>query len=83
MYKTLYKGSDMLKFNCVRDILDREKIPYKYHVKDPKSGWLDFLFFLPARSVTGSFESVECSKIYCVFVPSKYKDRAQKLLNIS
>ena len=37
--ENILTGTDMKKFNEIRDVLDREGIPYKYKVKDRLGDW--------------------------------------------
>lgn len=37
--KSLYTGTDMKKFNEIRDYLDQNKIKYRYRVKNRMSQW--------------------------------------------
>ena len=37
--ENIWTGTDMKKFNEIRDVLDREGIPYKYKVKDRLGDW--------------------------------------------
>mgnify|MGYP002581237192 FL=1 len=37
--ESLWIGTDLKRFNEIRDVLDRENIKYKYKVKDQRGEW--------------------------------------------
>ena len=51
--ESLWIGTDMIQFNAIRDILDREKIKYKYKTYNHLGEWAG------SGTLRGNFGSVE------------------------
>ena len=73
-------GTDMKKFNEIRDVLDREGIPYKYKVKDRLGDWNGSGTF---RGTVGSAGiPADQSKQYEILVEKKDMAQAQNVIKI-
>ena len=71
---------DMKKFNKIRDVLDREGIPYKYKVKDRLGDWNGSGTF---RGTVGSAGiPADQSKQYEILVEKKDMAQAQNVIKI-
>lgn len=78
--KSVYDGRSIADFNAVRNILELNKIPYKYKTVDlahnsylgPKTG--------VTRSLGGNFADVSGSMIYEVFVHKDDYEEATALV---
>ena len=78
--KSVYDGRSLADFNSVRNILELNKIPYKYKTVDlahnsylgPKTG--------VTRSLGGNFADVSGSLIYEVFVHKDDYEEAMALI---
>ena len=73
---SLYVGTDMKKFNEIRDMLDHNKIQYKYKVKN-QLGQFQFPDEGTVRGRTGSFgQSSDLMYEYEILIHKKDKDKA-------
>lgn len=75
--KEVFVGYSLNKFNEVRDILDLNKIKYKYRVVNRNSAYI----FGTRRERTGTFgENMDYLNTYYVYVNKRDYDNACKLL---
>lgn len=51
--ESLWIGTDMIQFNAIRDILDREKIKYKYKTYNHLGEWAGSEHFVETLEVWG------------------------------
>lgn len=78
--ENIWTGTDMKKFNEIRDVLDRERIPYKYKVKDRLGEWNGRGTF---RGTVGSAGiPADQSKQYEILVEKKDVVQAQNVIKI-
>ena len=77
--ESLWIGRDMKRFNEMRDVLEREKIPYTYRTRSSGNRWMGH------GTARGSFGSVGSSSDlmyeYEIFVLRKDLERARYLVN--
>ena len=76
--ESLWIGTDMIQFNAIRDILDREKIKYKYKTYNHLGEWAG------SGTLRGNFGSVgnptSQSIQYEIFVARKDLEKAQAVM---
>lgn len=76
--ESLWIGTDLKKFNEIRDILDREGICYKYKVSDQLGLWMG------KGTVRGNFGSIGNSpdqfKQYEILVEKKQLENARMVI---
>ena len=76
--ESLWIGTDMIQFNAIRDILDREKIKYKYKTYNHLGEWAG------SGTLRGNFGSVgnptSQSIQYEIFVARKDLEKAQAVI---
>lgn len=76
--ESLWIGTDMMRFNDIRDILDREKIKYKYKTYNHLGEWAG------TGTLRGNFGSVgnpaAQSIQYEIFVARKDLDKAKAVM---
>ena len=76
--ESLWIGTDMIQFNAIRDILDREKIKYKYKTYNHLGEWAG------SGTLRGNFGSVgnptSQSIQYEIFVAKKDLEKAQAVM---
>lgn len=80
-YQSVYSGFDLVKFNEIRDLLDMNKIKYRYTAQDHQNQ-----FLLPGQgTVRGKFGSLgmnpSASYQYEIKVSSKDLDKARSILH--
>ena len=72
--ESLWIGTDLKRFNEIRDVLDRENIKYKYKVKDQLGEWT-------VRGRVGSAGNpAEQAKQYEILVDKKNLEQARFVL---
>ena len=76
--ESLWIGTDMMQFNAIRDILDREKIKYKYKTYNHLGEWAG------SGTLRGNFGSVGNSTSqsiqYEIFVARKDLEKAKAMM---
>lgn len=76
--ESIWIGTDLKKFNEIRDILDREGITYKYKVKDQMGEWNG------RGTVRGSMGSAgnpaDLAKQYEILVEKKDLEKAKNVI---
>ena len=76
--ESLWIGTDMIQFNAIRDILDQEKIKYKYKTYNHLGEWAG------SGTLRGNFGSVgnptSQSIQYEIFVAKKDLEKAQAVM---
>ena len=78
--KSIYTGTSVHDFNEVRDILERNKISYKYKTMDLNhNSWIGERGV--TRSMGGNFTDSARSLIYEILVSEKDYDEARILLS--
>ena len=76
--KEVFIGTDLKRFNEVREILAMNRINYEYRVVDQNS---PSFFGASRRARTGTFgENVDSSKTYYIYVHKNDYDNAYDLL---
>ena len=78
--ESIWTGTYMKKFNEIRDVLDREGIPYKYKVKDRLGDWNGSGTF--RGSVGSAGIPADQSKQYEILVEKKDMAQAQNVIKI-
>ncbi|HIS33029.1 MAG TPA: hypothetical protein IAB44_16015 [Candidatus Limivivens intestinipullorum] len=79
--RSVYLGNDLKLFNLVRDTLEAEKVPYKYHVRNHQGQFFG-LGRGTIRGRTGSLGmSLEHAYEYEIKVSEKEEERARHLIN--
>ncbi|MBM6737228.1 hypothetical protein [Faecalicatena fissicatena] len=77
--ESLWIGRDMKRFNEMRDVLEREKIPYTYRTRSSGNRWMGHG---TARGSFGSVgSSIDLMYEYEIFVLRKDLERARYLVN--
>ena len=74
----LWSGTDMKRFNEIRDILDKEGITYKYKVKDQMGEWNGRGTFRTGVGSAGI--PAEQAKQYEILVDKKESEKAQHVI---
>ena len=78
--ESIWIGTDMKKFNEIRNVLDKEGIQYKYKVKDRLGEWSGSGTF---RGTVGSAGiPADQSKQYEILVEKKDMAQAQNVIKI-
>lgn len=80
-YQSVYSGFDLVKFNEIRDLLDMNKIEYRYTAQDHQTQ-----FLLPGQgTIRGKFGCLgmnpAASCQYEIKVSSKDLDKARSILH--
>ena len=78
--ESIWTGKNKKKFNEIRDVLDREGIPYKYKVKDRLGDWNGSGTF--RGSVGSAGIPADQSKQYEILVEKKDMAQAQNGIKI-
>ena len=76
---SVWTGTDMQKFNQIRDILETNSIPYKYRTKDRMSDWNGRGTNRNSYGCFGNSASQMCQ--YEILVYKKDAEKAKYLLN--
>ena len=77
--ESLWIGRDMKRFNEMRDVLEREHIPYTYRIRSSGNGWTGHG---TARGSLGSLgNSIDVMYEYEIFVLRKDLARARYFAN--
>ncbi|HIX98994.1 MAG TPA: hypothetical protein H9974_05660 [Candidatus Dorea intestinigallinarum] len=77
--ESLWIGRDMKRFNEMRDVLEREHIPYSYKTRSSGGRWMGHG---TARGSFGSVgSSIDLMYEYEIFVLRKDLERARYLVN--
>ena len=73
--ESLWIGTDLKRFNEIRDVLDRQNIGYKYKVKDQLGEWTGRGIFRGRVGSTGN--PAEQAKQYEILVDKKNLEQAR------
>ena len=78
--ESIWTGTDMKKFNEIRNVLDREGIKYKYKIKDRLGEWNGSGTFRGAVGSAGI--PADQSKEYEILVEKKDVEQARNAVKI-
>ena len=76
--ESIWIGTDLKKFNEIRDILDRERIKYKYKVKDRIGEWNGRGTIRSSMGSAGNL--TDQTKQYEILLDKKDLEKAQNLI---